>query len=290
VDVSLEWGKNDHHDVAEILTISGLHRQPSTTLLGRELHGVSQLSSRSKSSNSYDRFDILGTTLASSIGLVSDESESNGILSLLQDTEGNHCSSLPTDLLRLLQRGAQLSHTVSAETTLHSARTEIASLLHAAETFDPTTWSLSLGPQFPTADHTDRTNVATAHKAAVRIYLLRTQQTLDPDSSYPETLEILVKQIISHLSAIRPGSALFTSTTWPAFVAGAETDDSIQQEWVEQRLRQLWIVEPWGLIRGALGVLQRMWGERRGQTDAEAFSKRNWITDLKAKGVNWLIL
>jgi hypothetical protein len=92
---------------------------------------------------------------------------------------------------------------------------------------------------------------------------------------------------------------LFTATAWPTFIAGAETKDSARQEWVAQRFRQLWEIEPWGLIKGALGVLERIWVRRRRNrvaVDADGTflneKKRDgdWIKDLRGKGVDWLIV
>ena len=67
-----------------------------------------------------------------------------------------------------------------------------------------------------------------------------------------------------------------------------------------RRFRELWEIEPWGLIKGALSVLERIWMGRRssrkvvvasGETLAKE-EKRNedWIGDLRGSGVDWLIL
>lgn len=117
-----------------------------------------------------------------------------------------------------------------------------------------------------------------------------TQPFYDPGS--------LVADIITHLSFIRPCDALFTATTWPTFIAGAETNDRETQEWVARRFQELWSVEPWGLIREALGLLEKIWVGRRdtvvdneeeiavkqGERDAD------WISDLLGSGADWLIL
>ena len=64
------------------------------------------------------------------------------------------------------------------------------------------------------------------------------------------------------------------------------------------RFQELWEVEPWGLIRGALGVLERIWVERR--SDAMVNEEGNplmgktkdgdWIRDLRVRGADWLII
>lgn len=63
------------------------------------------------------------------------------------------------------------------------------------------------------------------------------------------------------------------------------------------RFQELWKVEPWGLIRGALGVLERIWVDRgtvvvngEGTLLEGERGEGNWIRDLRERGVDWLIL
>ena len=65
-----------------------------------------------------------------------------------------------------------------------------------------------------------------------------------------------------------------------------------------RRFHELWEVEPWGLIRGALGVLERIWVRKmrsgvvvngEGTLLKRKKGDRDWIRDLRASGVNWLI-
>lgn len=227
---------------------------------------------------------------------------SNSALSLLQDAEGNHCSSFPTILLQLVRNGAQLSQPNHPSTPLYfstgSKQQEALLLLYTAQSFDPLAWATNLQPRSPTADLLHRTHIASAHRAAVCIYLSRVVLSICPTAQLSHNLESLVTDTITHLSLIRPSNALFTAATWPAFIAGAETNDPGRQEWVLRTFHELWEVEPWGLIRGALGVLERIWEGRRGGVvvnGKETLLKgnkgdENWIEDLRGSGVDWLIL
>lgn len=61
-----------------------------------------------------------------------------------------------------------------------------------------------------------------------------------------------------------------------------------------RRFEELWEVEPWGLIRGALGVLGRIWVGRRGGVEGALMKGKkgdgDWIGELRGRGVDWLIL
>ncbi|KAF2489033.1 hypothetical protein BU16DRAFT_496889, partial [Lophium mytilinum] len=205
-------------------------------------------------------FDILGSTLASSTGLVSSDTFSAGAISLLHDAEGNHCSSFPVILLQLIRDGAQLSQSNHPSSPLYpstvSKQQQALLLLYTAQSFNPLTWATNIQARSPATDLLHRTHVASAHRAAVCIYLSRVLLSLHPTIQLSYDVESLVEDIITHLSFICPSDPLFTATTWPAFIAGAETHDHARQELVATRFQELWEVEPWGLIRGALGVLE----------------------------------
>lgn len=248
------------------------------------------------------RFDILGSTLACSIHNGSGDEFPNSAISLLQDEQGNHCSSFPTILLQLVRTGTQLSQPDHSSSCLRSSvelkQRQLLTLLHKAQSFDAPTWATDIQPHSPTNDLADRTNVALAHRAAVCIYLSRIYLSFDSNPHLSDNLEPLVAEIITHVSLIHPNNPLFKAIAWPVFIAGAETHDRATQDWVFMKLQELWAVEPWGLIQGALGVLERIWEERRngsngvGQQKLQDGKKRNsnWVADLRRSGVDWLVI
>lgn len=246
------------------------------------------------------RFDIFGSTLADSAGLAPVDAMSVNARSLLQDAEGNHCSSFPAVLLQLIQSGSLLSQpnhsSCPSDVQIWSRQQQGLQLLSAAHTFDPYAWATALQPRSPATDLQDRMHVASAHRAAVCIYLIRVLLSINPFATLTCNLEPLVEEITAHLSFVRPNNPLFTATTWPAFIAGAEASDGYRQKWVASRLHELWTVEPWGLIRGALGVLERLWARRRSgevidsEGNAQMAEADNWVNELRGKGVDWLII
>ena len=197
----------------------------------------------------------------------------------------------------MIETGAQLCQSSSQYFSTSLRQHQAVCLLRAAQTFDPLVWATSIQVRSPTADLVDRTHVAYAHRAAVCIYLSRVALSLDT-TICSSKLEIYVADAITHLSFIRPDNALFTATTWPAFVAGAETNDRASQDWVAMRFRELWDVEPWGLIKGALGVLERIWAGKRsglgtGSDEYHSMEKKesgDWIKGLRETGVDWLVV
>lgn len=222
-------------------------------------------------------------------------------MSLLQDAEGNHCSSFPAALLPLIQAGAQILNINNvykfSDTSVNPGLHDTLQLLHTAKSFDPAAWAISLQPRSPVDDLLHRTMVACAHRTAVCVYLSRIILALWPKTVLSDDLQVLAAEIITHLSHLHPGDALFTATAWPAFIAGLETCDLTNRAWVERRFQELWNVEPWGFTREALGALRTMWDERKKvflltTTDEEFYGGEedwNWIKRLKSLGADWLI-
>lgn len=266
------------------------------------MHGVSSFSLRVHAAFT-DRnrasFDIIGSTVTQPTSSTSGNSWSNAHLSLLQDAEGNHCSSFPAELLQLVQSGAGLVATGDSSMASHNQEIEASKLLYAAIAFDPTAWAGKLRFRSPTNDHSKREHIAFAHRAAACIYLSRTLLCINPEYPLGRDLEELVTEVVNHLSFIQPGDELLTASTWPAFIAGAETQHFTQQAWIAKRFEDLWAAEPWGLFRGGLEVLEGIWRrrllEQSPKSDTSSSSPdytniSNWLTDLRAMGVDWLII
>lgn len=212
---------------------------------------------------------------------------------LLQVAEANSCVSCPAALLQLIRCGAYLSqirhdNSTSKWTAGHKEE-QVRLLLQTAESFNSFTWAATLQPLSPCRDLEYRSHVASAHQAAVRIYLSRILLSISSTSELEQDLESLVSEVIGHLSQIPPDHALFKATVWPTFVAGAEATDPRQQAWVVTRLGDLWDAEPWGLIRSALGLLQIVWQRRNAATQGCGFAL-DWIQDIRGLGADWLIL
>ena len=265
------------------------------------------------------RFEIIGATFTLSTNPTSKINFSVSSLSLLRDAEGNHCSSFPATLLRLIQIANQMSSSSThrpLSLRLEQQETFLC-LLKTAHDFNPTTWAKALQARSPApADLKSRIAIAAAHQAATCIYLNRILMSFDPSIQLFQNLEVYVIQTRLSLSSIPSSDPLFTASAWPTFIAGAETTDRLMQEWVKKRFQDLWSLEPWGLMRGAVVVLEEIWKERgdnRGKSEEmephtgasgdkikklrwskldghRNDSGSNWVKELKEKDVAWLIL
>ncbi|KAL0933709.1 uncharacterized protein CTRU02_210508 [Colletotrichum truncatum] len=246
-------------------------------------------------------YDLLGSSFANS-HLPHTGGISATTMSLLQDAEGNHCSSFPAALLPLIQAGARLLRKTDddskhPDSLTNSGLRDALHLLDVARSFDAAVWAINLQSRSPADDLFYRMEIAAAHRAAVCIYLSRVILALWPSTVLPDDTEKLAVEIITHLSHMRPGDALFTATAWPAFIAGLEMVDPTNRAWVAVRFQELWEKEPWGLTREALGVLSTMWEFRKNADAVESSNGQrrrqeenwNWIKKLEDMGADWLV-
>jgi hypothetical protein len=241
------------------------------------------------------RSNTLGSVSTDSAHVLPDDefggNTERDVESLIRDAEGNHCSSFPSILLQLLHNGARLSQSVDS-IPLCNRQDKVSRLICTAKTFNPRAWATDLQPRSPSSDLQERTHVACAHKAAVIIYLSRLLLSICTGTKPTCDFESLVAKIVNNLSMIAKEGSLYTATTWPAFIAGAETNSNSHQQFVMSRLEHLWELEPWGLYRKAAEILQTIWNAKKciSATDGEQIRHGDWVQYLRANSIAWLIL
>ena len=230
----------------------------------------------------YTRYHVLGSTLTNSATFLDPFALPIDILSR---SEANSYLSFPTTLLQILFRACELSNIAFTLPVTETAAliNEASSLLNAAQSFDVTAWANNVEGA-PTRRTPNRIHTALAHQNAVCIYIYRSiaHSPVDMNS------ESLVTEIIYHLSFIDPKDPLSKATSWPTFIAGAETDNPVYRQWALDRLNLLWNVLPWGYVQTAVEVIQMAW-RLRDEAVTDSMGVSGWVQQLKALGNHWLI-
>ncbi|KAE8137730.1 fungal-specific transcription factor domain-containing protein [Aspergillus pseudotamarii] len=206
-------------------------------------------------------------------------------IDILRRSEANSYLSFPTTLLQILFRACELSNMAL---TLPASETpalinEASSLLSAAQSFNVTAWANTVEGA-PTHRTPNRIHTALAHQNAVCIYIYRSITHPPPDMNS----DALVTEIIYHLSFIDPKDPLSKATSWPTFIAGAETDNPVYRQWALDRLSLLWNVLPWGYVQTAVEVMQMAW-RLRDKSGPDSTGVGGWVQQLKVSGNHWLI-
>jgi hypothetical protein len=241
---------------------------------------------------------MLASQRGSPASEVYSDSVSPHIQSLYRDADGTHCSSFPSILLRLIHAGTGLSQQ-DQSVFVEVRQKKLFVLICAAKAFDATAWAGKIQPLSPIADFEQRTMVARAHKAAVTIYLSRLLVSLYPTTKPSCDFGALVTEALDNISGIDISSPLFTATTWPTFIAGAETNLAEKQRWIATRFRERWEAEPWGLLEGALETLKTIWTLKSGRAENNGMilssehdisTDGDWVQYLRKTGVDWLVL
>lgn len=260
------------------------------------VYGKLQKTPQAAADSCLSRYEIFETTFTSSECEEPTDMVWNGAQSLLQDAEGNHCSSFPMPLLHLIQNAVRLSksHDSSKDPAARIVREKQAYLLlESARSFDAHTWAADVQIRSSHPDLAARTHVAAAHQAATCIYLIRLFGISSPNLRVIQDTETLVLEIQNQLSNISPKDPFIAATAWPSFVAGAEANDSEIETWAQSQFQKIWTVQPWGLIKGALVVLRMLWARRRQyehSKDAHSLvdieRDQNWVNYMMRMGID----
>ncbi|CAI6332751.1 unnamed protein product [Periconia digitata] len=212
---------------------------------------------------------------------------------ILKYAETNNYLSCPKPLLRIMIQSSELQDLRDplSNEIANKVHDQIGNLILATLNFDPTQWSINFEPTSPAEDLEQRKRIASAHRAAVCIYLARflpsTDPLLDPSSdSGLVSLTALADEVVHHLSYLQPGDTLFKSISWALFLAGAESEDPAQRMWIMDRLDAFYNVMFWGYIRTVKKVLETIWTIKDHAVEG---SESCWVSEVKVLGQEILI-
>ena len=190
-----------------------------------------------------------------------------------------HCC--PPAIMRIILSASQLCE--QGEKDPEGA----AALLQQARALDVHAWVHGIRGLAPHDDLDVRVEVAAAHRAAACLYIVL---ALDAEGD----VDAFVVEILSHLARVPMDHVHLKGTIWPTFMAGAQTDDTTRRAWCLERLRAVWtwhpFICPWGYIRTAMEMLERIWaarddGDGDGDDDGD-----NWLRRLKSSREDCLIV
>lgn len=235
-------------------------------------------------------YHILGSTVSSQTSRASANRQFQYVLPLLERGETNSYLSCPSVLLQIMLSASCLCGVDPAspgEAGQLPMEQEALLLAHRAESFDIAGWARLVQGVSPHDDFESRVHVASAHKSAIRLYIHRAVPSARLLAA--GDVEGLVCDIVHHLSLIDVDDNLIKGTSWPTFIAGAESVDPGRRAWAAERLLMLWRLMPWGYISTALETLQVIWG-MNGLPDNSEGSPVGWLQKLKNLGIEYIVV
>lgn len=237
-------------------------------------------------------FYVLGSTLSFS-PMSKFVPDSIDLEPILRYAETNNYLSMPTPLLRIMLESFELpeSRDGASGDVREYIQKQVGALLQRALDFDPIAWSCEFEPTSPFEDLKQRIRIASAHRSAVCIYLARvlpcTHPLLDPTSDTAiVNLTMLANDVVHHVSQLKPGDAVYKCICWPLFLAGAESEDPTQREWIMNTLDTLYSEMYWGYLHTVKRVLETIW---LCKDKAGSGADNCWVDEVKELGGNVLI-
>lgn len=238
-------------------------------------------------------FFILGSTLNFSAGPQKLIPDSIDLEPILEYAQTNNYLSCPAPLLRIMVKSFELPDTreFASEGLALEIEEQVRMLLVDALSFDPLDWAYTFEPASPFEDLEKRARIASAHRAAVCIYISRVlscnNPLLDPSSgSALVSLTGLADEIVHHVSHLHPSDNVFKCISWPLFLAGAESEDPVQRTWIMNELDTFYNVMYWGYIPTVKSVLEVIWSNKDRAADG---ADNCWVDEVKEMGTDLLI-
>lgn len=229
-----------------------------------------------------DRFGIMGATLAPSHSLSSQMFMpfDSCFLNTLRRSEHQTWLGCPADLLSFL-------HVINTLRTIPSNSSQsddiVRTLLDALNDFSPSAWA----NDFPDPQHyQSRYHLAHAYKAAIGIYASHVikQTSAHPSLCEPHILH-LTQLGISHMLQIPANDFHIKSLVWPAFILGAETQDTDLRRKVQMIIGHIWVASCCYNVRTAAEMLDVIWGRSQ-----DGCADKSWLDYVWEQDESWLFL
>lgn len=196
--------------------------------------------------------------------------------------------SCPPEILQIILVASRLSYETPCTDWSLSAAGEALTLIDEALDFDIPAWAARLQEIPNITDIESRMHVASAHRSAACLYILQALPLIR--AVRPVDTEFLVGDILSHLSQIAETDPYFKATSWPTFIAGAETRDEGKRTWAMKRLLAIWEICPWGYIFTAIEMLKATWQMQDAGGGESGQTPNSWLQGLKGMGFDYLIV
>jgi hypothetical protein len=207
---------------------------------------------------------------------------------ILQRAAPNSYLCCPPEVLQILYAASQLSNAPPDGNSQEDITQAGLALVEQAQSFDIQKWAndARLTPYLEDVPIESRIHAGSAHRLAGCLYILQAVPSVGEvvGKDFENSLR---QQIFQHLSSIPDDDPNFKATTWPTFIAGAETVDPDRRVWVMDRLKRLVVNCPWGFLYTAMDTLQVIWELDNEGQDAK---RRSWVQTLKDPSMNFLIV
>ncbi|PCD40154.1 hypothetical protein FGRA07_01425 [Fusarium graminearum] len=229
-------------------------------------------------------YNILGSTLTSGGLAARVARQAFQFLPVMKRVELTSYLSCPPEILNIILSASELSHEVPWTDQSVGAADKALALIDEALAVDIPAWADYLRQHNLIQDLDSRVRLAAAHRSAACLYILqalplvRSLRSIDTD--------FLLQDVLSNLALIDENDPYFKASSWPTFVAGAETRDPERRTWTLSRLLSIWQICPWGYLFTAIEMLKATWAMQ----DTRGTDNVNWLHDLRGMGFENLIV
>ncbi|OGM49337.1 C6 transcription factor (Acr-2) [Aspergillus bombycis] len=197
------------------------------------------------------------------------------------------CPELLLDALRSFSicRDMLAGSNLLDRASLESYIENVSIVLDLTQNFDCQAWVSGL-PQLHTHSTHDTgmlPTLAEAYKAGTLIYGIRVRDAITGSTTPTNDL---VCGLIATIEALKCDEALFKCILWPMFVAGLESRQQDQRDFVISCLEKFWFETKCINVVNAANILRRFWK----MDDTQPALSSQWIFNVGQLGRDWLLI
>ncbi|PWY79514.1 hypothetical protein BO94DRAFT_558693 [Aspergillus sclerotioniger CBS 115572] len=230
--------------------------------------------------------DTLGATCTRP-RLLSRSTLSRSITSLQMSVDKAYLGC-PDDLLDALRsfsisRDAMTSPEHLEDAEVYSRIQRVVTVLGSTRSFDCNAWAAGLSHPDPSSiPSTMLGKLAQSYKLGTLIYGTR---VLDALTGSNTSLSNSLGELIDTIDALKSDEALFKCILWPMFVAGLESREGAQRQYVIECLEKFWFETKCINVVNAANLLRHFWKQEECSTMCS-----QWIFNIGQMEGDWLLI
>ncbi|KAK7718226.1 hypothetical protein SLS57_006102 [Botryosphaeria dothidea] len=181
---------------------------------------------------------------------------------LFENADEHHHFACPWEIVRATIKIADLSKTAAPPS--RNVRDEIRFCVDQVEALDVSKWAALSPASSPPSNKTStsgrlghietRMHIAEAYKSAFHVFAAR---LLRADPCLQRAARSHLGRIVHHLSLVPAADDGFKATSWPAFMAGLESEEHATGAWALAHLRGVCATVPWAYVWRAAETVER---------------------------------
>ncbi|KJZ74372.1 hypothetical protein HIM_06182 [Hirsutella minnesotensis 3608] len=206
---------------------------------------------------------------------------------LLERAAAYSYNGCPAEMLEIMYMASQFSNITVEPDNQEKVTSAGRHLIERAQHFDVSAWARD-EENFRTSrapGPLTRFNSGEAFRLAIILYIMRSIPSIYDAERHAKIAKVVSCGIVQHASSVPENDPALKVITWPTFVVGADSMDTMTRDWAMGKLQLLFTQCPWGFLNTAMDALNKIWARNNIGIEHD-----NWIKFLKEQDMDFVVI